>query len=70
MYYRLYLLGRSDGHFVGFEEIEADDDAAALASARASVGQRPAELWCGRRKVASLGDGAASEPGRKRDQSS
>jgi hypothetical protein len=61
-YYRLYMLNDPDGHFVGFEEIDAADDVEAVRIARSRVGARPLELWCGKRKVknfacaAPLGD--------------
>jgi hypothetical protein len=47
-------LGEPNGRFVGFEEIQADDDAEALRRAEAFVGERPLELWCGSRKVSSI----------------
>lgn len=50
-YYRLYVLSAPEGRFVGFEEIEAEDDIAAVRHAEAFVGERPLELWCGSRKV-------------------
>lgn len=50
-YYRLYILSRPDGRFVGFEEIEAIDDVDAARQAEAHVGAQPLELWCGKRKV-------------------
>lgn len=53
-YYRLYMLSRSDGRFVGFEEIEAADDLAAVNVAEAHAGPQPLELWCGKRKVKSF----------------
>jgi hypothetical protein len=53
-YYRLYLLDGPGGRFVGFEEIEAADDAAALKAAEALPGTQHRELWCGKRKVKML----------------
>lgn len=53
-YYRLYLLDGADGRFVGFEEIEAIDDAEALRLAAAHEGPQPLELWCGKRRVKSF----------------
>jgi hypothetical protein len=53
-YYRLYRLAEPDGKFVGFEEIEADDDADALRQSEAFVGRQALELWCGKRKVKSF----------------
>lgn len=53
-YYRLYILSRPDGRFVGFEEIEAVDDVDAVRQAETHVGAHPLELWCGKRKVKSL----------------
>lgn len=50
-YYRLYRLSDPAGHFVGFEEIEAEDDAAAVHLAEGHSGTQPLELWCGQRKV-------------------
>lgn len=61
-YYRLYILSRPEGRFVGFEEIEAEDDVDAARQAEAHVGAQPLELWCGKRKVksfASVADPAA-----------
>lgn len=54
MYYRLYVLARPDGHFVGFEEFEADDDVAAVRVAQTHLDEKPLELWCGKRKVKSF----------------
>ena len=51
VYYRLYRLAAPGGRFVGFEEIEADDDAGAVRAAEAFFGAQPLELWCGKRKV-------------------
>ena len=53
-YYRLYLLSAPEGRFVGFEEIEAPDDAEAKRRAEGFAGVRPLELWCGPRKVVSI----------------
>ena len=50
-YYRLYLLSQSGDHFVGFEEIEAPEDAEAVRLAERHRGVYPLELWCGQRKV-------------------
>jgi hypothetical protein len=54
IYYRLYRLSGPGGGFVGFEEIEAPDDVAALIRAEEFAGNRPLELWCGARKVGSI----------------
>lgn len=53
-YYRLYVLRGPGGRFVGFEEIEAEDDVAAARRAEQFIGVRPLELWCGSRKVRSF----------------
>lgn len=53
-YYRLYVLSAPDGRFVGFEEIEAQDDVEAVRRAEGFAGDRPLELWCGARKVRSI----------------
>ena len=53
-YYRLYRLAEPGGKFVGFEEIEADDDVGAVHQAEAFAGQQALELWCGKRKVKSF----------------
>jgi hypothetical protein len=53
-YYRLYRLGEPGGKFVGFEEIEATDDADATRQAEAYAGRQALELWCGKRKVKSF----------------
>ena len=50
-YYRLYLLSEPEGRFVGFEEIEAGDDVEAVRRAGSFIGDRPLELWCGKRRV-------------------
>lgn len=50
-YYRLYVLAEAEGKFVGFEEIEAEDDVEAVRAAEGHVGDQPLELWCGKRKV-------------------
>jgi hypothetical protein len=54
-YYRLYLLDGPNGRFVGFEEIEAVDDAEALRIAESLRDGQARELWCGKRKVRTLG---------------
>ena len=61
-YYRLYILSRPEGRFVGFEEIEAADDIEAARLAEAHLGKQPLELWCGKRKVKSFpaSDGPAA----------
>src|SRR5690606_20740436 len=53
-YYRLYMLAGPEGRFVGFEEIEAEDDVEAVRLAEVHIGPRPLELWCGKRKVKAL----------------
>lgn len=53
-YYRLYRLSGLNGRFVGFEEIQADDDGEAVRRAQQFVGERPLELWCGARMVRSM----------------
>lgn len=53
-YYRLYILSRPDGRFVGFEEIEAADDVEAARLAESHLGRQPLELWCGKRRVKSF----------------
>jgi len=53
-YYRLYLLDGPKGRFVGFEEIEAEDDAEALRIAGGLSAGHARELWCGKRKVKTL----------------
>ena len=58
-YYRLYRLAEPGGKFVGFEEIEAADDAGAVARAEAFAGPQALELWCGRRKVRGFAPAAA-----------
>lgn len=50
-YYRLYRLAAPGGKFVGFEEIEAAGDDAAVRAAEAYAGPQALELWCGKRKV-------------------
>ena len=54
VYYRLYLLSNPDGRFVGFEEIDAPDDAAAVRLAEHRCGNHALELWCGGRKIKSI----------------
>lgn len=58
-YYRLYLLSVPSGRFVGFEEIEAEDDVSAIQAAEAHLGPQPLELWCGKRKIRTF---PAKEP--------
>lgn len=53
-YYRLYRLAEPGGKFIGFEEIEAENDAGAIDRAQAFAGQQALELWCGKRKVKSF----------------
>ena len=54
VYYRLYLLDKTSGRFVGFEEVQASDDVAAIHACEAHFGRQPLELWCGKRKVKSV----------------
>jgi hypothetical protein len=54
-YYRLYVLSAPGGRFVDFEEIEAVDDVEAVRRVETAERERPAELWCGKRKVKSFG---------------
>jgi hypothetical protein len=60
VYYRLYRLSGPGGRFVGFEEIEADDDVSAVHAALAFCGPYPLELWCGKRKVKSFPAGGGA----------
>jgi hypothetical protein len=53
-YYRLYTLGRADGHFMCADELDAIDDVEAVRMARGMTNGRPMELWCGKRKVKSF----------------
>ena len=53
-YYRHYRLAEPGGKFVGFEEIEAEDDAAAVRRAEEFAGRQALELWCGKRRVKSF----------------
>lgn len=57
-YYRLYRLAEPGGKFVGFEEIEAENDAAAVRQAEAFAGRQALELWCGKRRVKSFAPSA------------
>jgi hypothetical protein len=57
--YRLYYVG-PDGHFIGVEEIEADDDDGATKAARKFAGARPMELWDAARQVKTF---PATPPG-------
>ena len=59
-YYRLYLLAEPGGKFVGFEEIEAEDDVEAVRVAEGHIGPKALELWCGKRKVRTFAPQAAS----------
>jgi hypothetical protein len=51
--YRAYTVG-IDGHFVGFEPIVCDDDAAAIERAGRLLENRDIELWSGDRLIAKL----------------
>lgn len=51
-YYRLYHVRH--GRFARANEIDAEDDVAAVRQARGLVEDDPAELWCGERKVTIL----------------
>ena len=50
LYYRLYFMNNA-GRIIGFEELEAPADEAALDLARAHEGGQLMELWCQDRKV-------------------
>ena len=49
--YRLYFLDPQSARILGFEEIEAESDAAAIEQAEQRRGDKPMELWCRARKV-------------------
>jgi hypothetical protein len=53
-YYRLYHVRR--GRFARSNELDADDDVAAVRQARTLVEDDPAELWCGGRKVSTFNE--------------
>ena len=57
MYYRAYTIG-PDGHFVDFLAIEAEDDLAAIESARNCLQGRDVEVWQQAREVGRLDRGA------------
>jgi hypothetical protein len=48
------------GHFARSNELEADDDVAAVRQARSLVVADPAELWCGERKITTFNSPEAS----------
>lgn len=50
--YRLYLL--EEDRIVAFRDIVADDDSRALTKAVKAAAGRPAELWCGARRIGFL----------------
>lgn len=51
-YYRLYHVRH--GRFARTNNLEADDDVAAVRLARERVEDDPAELWCGERKITTF----------------
>jgi hypothetical protein len=51
--YRAFTVG-TDGHFVGFEPIICDDDAAAIERAKRLLKGRDIEIWSGDRLIARL----------------
>jgi hypothetical protein len=53
MLYRIYTVG-DDGHFLRVEEIDAPDDAKALALAKQRQNGLPLEVWDGARMVTRL----------------
>lgn len=55
--YRLYMI--RGGHIQGVRELQAADDASAIALADAARGDQPAELWLRARRVHAfeVGDG-------------
>lgn len=53
MDYRVYFVG-DDGHFKHVEEIECDDDQAALARATELAKGQEVQVWCRERCVAIL----------------
>ena len=50
-YYRLYFFNTGSEAIVGFEELHAESDAAAIEVAERSSQSQPIELWCGSRRV-------------------
>ncbi len=53
VYYRAYTIG-PDGHFVDFLNIEAEDDRAAIETARNCLQGRDVEVWQQAREVGRL----------------
>jgi hypothetical protein len=52
-YYRAYIVGR-DGHFEKSIDLDCDNDAAAIESAKQLVDGHDVELWQQDRKIATL----------------
>lgn len=57
-YYRLYFLSPYTGHIEGAEDFHTADDVEAVCLVNQRQDDRPTELWCGGRKVASFGAGS------------
>lgn len=51
-YYRICFI--KNGRHVCFDEFSAADDVQALREAERHVGDEPAELWCGDRRVTTV----------------
>ena len=67
-HYRLNFIHPAMGRVLFFEDLFADDDAAAMKAAEARATDRAIELWRGDRKLATfaaseLGSGADDESG-------
>jgi hypothetical protein len=53
-YYRLYLLDEKSRKIIGFEEIDAENDEAAVAWAKSRQPAIAMELWCSKRKIRDI----------------
>jgi hypothetical protein len=67
--YRLYRLHPQSGHFIGVEEMQAADNAAAIRATNARHPDVATELWCGGHKVARFDARPVPVESAPRDQS-
>lgn len=54
MVYRAYIIDPTDGHFLGFYDIEAPDDEAAVSHAKNYMDGRDVEIWRRHHRVARI----------------
>lgn len=60
MHYRLYALDDRTGRIISGQDMLADDDDAAVRTARGMYPDRPFEVWCRARRVSIVAPGGGA----------